>query len=107
MMMFNVVFWALLGIYLDQVVPSQFGIAKPLCFCFKRRRGGVRINDGERQRLLADDEIGTKDRRNFEMVGDSLKKQEKENNCLKVRGLVKKFGNKTAVSGTNLTMYNG
>ena len=34
MMMFNVVFWALLGIYLDQVVPSQFGIAKPLCFCF-------------------------------------------------------------------------
>jgi hypothetical protein len=41
------------------------------------------------------------------MVSDSLKKQERENNCLKVRGLVKKFGNKTAVSGTNLTMYNG
>lgn len=65
------------------------------------------MNDGERQKLLADDEIGSKDRRNFEMVGDSLKKQERENNCLKVRGLVKKFGNKTAVSGTNLTMYNG
>ena len=48
MMLFNVVFWALLGIYLDQVVPSQFGIAKPVCFCFQRRRGGVRINDAER-----------------------------------------------------------
>ena len=107
MMLFNVVFWALLGIYLDQVVPSQFGIAKPLCFCFQRRRGGLRINEAERQRLLADDEIGSKDRRNFEMVSDSLKKQERENNCLKVRGLVKKFGNKTAVGGTNLTMYNG
>ena len=106
-MLFNVVFWAVLGMYLDQVVPSEFGIAKHPCFCLKRKQTGVRINDGDRQRLLDDDEIGSKDRRNFEMVSDSLKKQEKENNCLKVRGLVKKYGTKTAVAGTNLTMYNG
>jgi hypothetical protein len=97
MMLFNVVFWAVLGMYLDQVVPSDFGIAKHPCFCLKRRQNGVRINDNERQRLLDDDELGSKDRRNFEMVSDSLKKQEKEGNCLKIRGLVKKFGNKTVV----------
>ena len=51
--------------------------------------------------------MGNKNRRNFEMVPDSLKKQEKNNDCLKVRGLVKKFGPKTAVNGTSLTMYNG
>jgi ATP-binding cassette subfamily A (ABC1) protein 3 len=107
MMFFNVVFWGILGMWLDQVVPSQFGIAKPLCFCFMRRRRGGNINDADRQRLLDDDEIGGKDRRNFEMVSDSLKKQEKEGKCLKVRGLVKKFGNKTAVKGTSLTMYQG
>lgn len=36
-----------------------------------------------------------------------LKKQEESKDCLLVRGLVKKFGEKTAVNGTNLTMYNG
>ena len=50
---------------------------------------------------------GNKDPRNFESVAQSLKKQEKDNNCLKIRGLVKKFGDKTAVSNVNLTMYQG
>ena len=27
--------------------------------------------------------------------------------CLKIRGLLKKFGAKTAVKGANMTMYNG
>lgn len=29
----DVIFWALLGTYLDQVVPSEFGVAKPWNFC--------------------------------------------------------------------------
>lgn len=33
MMVFNIIFWTTLGVYLDQVVPSQFGIAKPWNFC--------------------------------------------------------------------------
>lgn len=45
--------------------------------------------------------------RNFEAVADQIKKQEQTNECLKVRGLVRKFGPKTAVAGVNLTMYNG
>lgn len=37
MMFFNVIFWMLLGFYLDQVVPSQYGIAKPWNFiCVKK-----------------------------------------------------------------------
>jgi ABC-type sugar transport system ATPase subunit len=44
---------------------------------------------------------------NFETVGDNLKKQMKNKECLTIRGLVKKFGEKKAVAGVNLTMYNG
>jgi hypothetical protein len=40
-------------------------------------------------------------------VPDSLLRQEKSQECLKVSGLFKKFGDKFAVNGTDLTMYNG
>jgi len=45
--------------------------------------------------------------KNFEPVADALKRQEGQGECLKVRGLVKEFGTKRAVNGTNLTMYKG
>ncbi len=48
MMLANVIFWGILGVYLEQVVPSQFGIAKHPCFCVKRKQRVVKINDGER-----------------------------------------------------------
>jgi hypothetical protein len=65
------------------------------------------VTDEQKQRLLQDNEIGNKDARNFEPVSDNLRKQESSKECMIVRGLVKKFGEKTAVNGTNLTMYNG
>ena len=45
--------------------------------------------------------------RNFEIVPDSLKRQEKNNECLIIRNLKKHFDSKIAVNGANLTMYNG
>ena len=60
------------------------------------------------QDFLEDEEsIASRDPRNFEKIPDSLKRQEKDNECLKIRGLVKTFGEKTAVNGTSMTMYNG
>ena len=104
----DVVLWTLLGLYLDQVVPSQYGVAKPLCFCCQRRRRRANeVDDEQRAALLAQDDIGDKDRRNFEPVDAHLRRQEETNECLKVRGLVKAFGEFHAVKGTNLTMYNG
>ena len=32
MLVFNVVFWVILGFYLDQVIPSEYGVAKPWNF---------------------------------------------------------------------------
>ena len=38
MLFADVIFWGVLGLYLDQVVPSQFGVAKPWNFCCKRAK---------------------------------------------------------------------
>lgn len=57
--------------------------------------------------MLKQDDVGSKPQRNFEKVDANLKSQEGANECLKVRGLVKKFGPKTAVDKVNLTMYRG
>jgi len=37
MMSIDCVAYLLLGIYLDQIVPSQFGVAKPWNFCCKKK----------------------------------------------------------------------
>lgn len=108
MLVINVFLWLFIGLYFDQVIPSQYGVAKPwyfLCRCKKRRAIGEA--DPAQTPLVDDDVPPHKDSRNFEAVPDSLKKQEKSEQCLKVRGLTKKFGQKTAVDGVNLTMYSG
>jgi hypothetical protein len=51
--------------------------------------------------------MGNKNPRNFEIIPDSLKRQESNNECLKIRGLVKRFGDNVAVKGTSMTMYSG
>jgi len=100
----NAVFYGLLGIYLDQIISSQYGVSKPWNFLCKRKQ--VKVEGNDTQPLLSDEETNN-DARNFETVSDALKKQEKNKECLQVRGLVKQFGPKKAVDGTNLTMYNG
>lgn len=35
---FDAVFYILLGIYLDQVIPSDYGVPKPWNFCFKCKK---------------------------------------------------------------------
>lgn len=43
----------------------------------------------------------------FEPVPEQIRRQEQTNECLKIRGLRKVFGDKVAVDSTNMTMYNG
>lgn len=77
----NTLLWGFLGIYFDQVIPSQYGVAKPwyfLCRC-KRTERRVIVDEDSARRLLEGDDVGSKDRSNFEAVPDSLKKQEKQN----------------------------
>lgn len=72
MLLFDVLLWAFLGLYFDQTVASQFGVAKPWNFLCKTRK--ARIEAGDQEKLLADNETTLEDRRNFEPVSDNLKK---------------------------------
>lgn len=105
MLLVDLIFWVSLGLYCDQVVKSDFGVSKPWNFLCKSKKARV-ANTGDKAKLL-DSESNNQDARNFEAVSDQLKRQDKANQCLKVRGLVKTFGPKRAVNGTDLTMYNG
>jgi hypothetical protein len=61
----STVFWTLLGFYLDQVIPSEYGVAKPwnfLCGGKKKDKKTVEI------------EMKAKKPKNFEEVTDQLKK---------------------------------
>jgi hypothetical protein len=73
------VFYTLLGFYLDQVIPSGFGVPQKWyfpCVCCCKKKNNSRVLDDERI-PLNDEEIGPdKDARNFEPIPDSLKRQD-------------------------------
>ena len=85
MMSIDLVFYIILGIYLDQIIPSQFGVAKPWNFCCKRKAKQVEnleesnIFDTE----IEQDQLFERETEfNYEKVTDGLKKQESLGQCL-------------------------
>mmetsp|Transcript_30475 Transcript_30475/g.46694 ORF Transcript_30475/g.46694 Transcript_30475/m.46694 type:complete len:240 (+) Transcript_30475:862-1581(+) len=52
MMIFDVLFWTGLGLYFDQVIPSQFGVAKPWNFCCKKKARRSALTEDEKTNLL-------------------------------------------------------
>lgn len=93
MLLVDIIIWAFIGTYLDQVIPSEYGIAKPWNFmCIRKKARVAAHSDSATQSLIHDNENVRKNPQNFEPVTDKLKKQEANNDCLVVRGLVKKFG---------------
>ncbi|TNV87329.1 hypothetical protein FGO68_gene5519 [Halteria grandinella] len=117
MLIFDFAFYLCLGLYLDQILQSQFGVPKKWYFiCTKnfwctpkpQRRNrkstyeAQLINDSEE-----DEEIVSSQNSNFESIPESLRKQEQTNECLQISGLRKEFGKKIAVSNSSITMYNG
>lgn len=72
-----------------------------ICLCKKKKKSVSSVN------VLDEEKEIIKNPRNFEPVPDSLKKQEKNNECFIIKDLKKFFENKVAVNGANFTMYSG
>lgn len=71
MLLFMTIFYVILGLYLDQVVPMEFGVAKPWNFCCKKKEK-YRANKVE---ALADNDIpANKKPQNFEAISENLKR---------------------------------
>lgn len=89
-----------MGIYLDQIMPREFGKAEPWNFICKRKNC-VNLNpiddiESHEPRLI--------DQGNFEKDADYLKRGQ----ALKIRNLRKCYANGfTAVKNESMTMYKG
>jgi len=104
----------LLGWYFNKVFPNEFGVQlKPWFLCTPRYWCGAsgkasKPQQEGKQRLL---EVTNDSGAILEEVSDDLKAKERTNQCLKVKGLFKRFdtpdGVKVAVNNLNLTMYEG
>lgn len=114
-------FW--IGIYLDNTLPSAYGLRKGWCFCLlpksccggkkSRKRGNSPRNaidaaDGQDDEMDPFFEAKYMKRENFEPVSRELQKLEADSKILKVTDLKKTFDNGfQAVRGLNMKMYNG
>lgn len=70
----NTVLYTMIGIYLDQVLPSDYGVPKAWNFCCKCKKN-QRILTDDMQPLNDDDEANLMSNpSNFEPVADALKR---------------------------------
>ena len=96
---FEITFW--LGIYLDNILPSAFGLRKACCFCCmpefccgKERPHKHHDNSSAHEDLeFADFESKGKKKENFEPTSRDLIAQEKDGKILKISNLRKTFSN--------------
>ncbi|CAI2386299.1 unnamed protein product [Moneuplotes crassus] len=100
----------LLGLYLDNVLPKQFGKRQHPCFMFKKSYwfgAPVAAESGTNQRLLdEEDPEQNNDSENFEVAPPNVRQLEKSGECMKVRNLRKVYGDgKVAIDDLSLTMY--
>ncbi|CAB9505681.1 Retinal-specific ATP-binding cassette transporter [Seminavis robusta] len=92
--------------YLNRVVPPAYGQALPPWFPFTMSYWwpgrSVPDDDGEFNEAKNEDS-GIP----LEPVSDALKQQEREGQNIEIKNLRKDFGEKVAVDGLNLSIYNG
>ena len=97
---------AFLGFYLDQVLPKEYGVAKPWNFICKRCTESK--HTALKKRLKLGEEVQDMERvrkGNFEEVASQNKH---DSSALKVRNLRKEFQNgKVAIGNVSMTMYSG
>lgn len=101
----DIIIWGILTWYLNRVIRPDYGQAQPFYFPFTLsywcpgRASSSESEDG--------DENGVGVEVPLEPVSDALKRQSAEGQSIEIKNLVKKFDDKVAVDGLNLTMYSG
>jgi len=99
------IIFILLGFYLDQVLPSDFGVRKHPLFCFMRNKN----SSGKHRRVDSIDKHQYKQEElNFEPAANALIAQDQSNESIKVQGLRKVYDTgKVAVDNVSFNMYKG
>ena len=120
MMLLDLFLYIFMAFYLSNVVQQEYGVKRPWYFLcslsYWKPADGVRErqDESERRSLLLDttsnhrvSSAAEEDLPVREEPSQNLKHLEGEERCVKLRGLRKEFGDKVAVSGLDLTMYEG
>ncbi|KAF0717928.1 Aste57867_2007 [Aphanomyces stellatus] len=107
MLIFDFVLYTLLGLYLQQVLPQEYGTPRKWYFPFQP---SYWVGTGASAKVLDKVADAEPDTANVEPVSAELKAQEDDGRALKIRGIVKTFQTpmgitKVAVNGVTLTMY--
>jgi hypothetical protein len=123
MMTISFFFFAILGLYLENVLPSAVGVRKPFYFPFTREfwcSGKVKHRDeeGKEYKEARSSKIANSNEEDseaekiqihadyFEDIPEYLRRKEEDNGFIKIKGLEKKFGEKFyAINGLNGEMY--
>mmetsp|Transcript_6172 Transcript_6172/g.5545 ORF Transcript_6172/g.5545 Transcript_6172/m.5545 type:complete len:470 (+) Transcript_6172:784-2193(+) len=102
-LLFNV-----LAVYLDQVLPQEFGVRKHPLFCLKRnkdKKTSSKVDNDDPESKLIDERANPD---NFEETDPAFIAQDKNNESIKVQKLKKQFASgKVAVDGVSFNMYKG
>jgi len=99
------IIWGFIMWYLNRVVPGDYGQSLPMNFCLKLSYWcGLRTTSTDIAPLRTSERYTNVP---IEAVGPIYKDQEKEGVGVHIRGLTKKFGEKTAVDELDLSMYMG
>jgi ATP-binding cassette subfamily A (ABC1) protein 3 len=85
----NIPFWIMIYIYLDSVMPSEFGIQKHPCFCLKKKQKAKLTSGFSPADLEMDQKIYDK------------------NDPILLQGITKKFGDFTAVKNLSFSIKEG
>ena len=104
--LFACVVWGFLSWYLNRVMPSEYGRPLPFYFPFTMSYwfpGSVKSHSVDEDFEEANNDAGVA----IEPVSNALKDQAKQGKSIEIRNLRKVFGEKTAVDGLSLSMYNG
>ena len=114
MLLFDSVLYTVMGWYLEQVLPKEFGVTKPWYFPVEAlirlaQPPIAPLQDIEVPTVLNDGRTSSSE--NIEDVSMKLRQQEQNGNCVIINGLRKVFstpdGPKVAVDGLNVIMYEG
>ena len=107
-MLIDIIIFLILGSYLDQVLPSEFGIKKHPLFFIRKIKNLFRRNKTYKKTENDHEEdipLNLNNANYFEDVEPVLKAQDQSNESVKVERLKKIFGSKTAVNGVAFSMY--
>ena len=106
-------YW-ILALYLDKVIKTETGVSLPWYFPFTisywKGHSNKEISDEDLALLREEDEKRRREmqqNQNIEDIEPSLQNQIESGQSMKVRGLRKNFGDKTAVDGLDLDMFKG